>query len=75
MHFQVTENVIEHNDLPLKQPEPITEEQGHNVPNEGFNHQKIDKQNVENPKDKTNGVEDNAEENKKMLMSYKKPCI
>ena len=57
MHLQVTENMIEHNDL---QPVPITEEQGKNVPNVGFNHQKIGEQNVESPKDTKNGIEDNA---------------
>ena len=68
LHVQVTGNVIMHNDLPLQQPESITEEPGHNVPNAGFNHQKVDEQNVENPKDTKNGVEDNA----KKIMSYKK---
>ena len=57
--MQVTENAIEHNDLPLQQPEPITQEPGHNVPNEGLNHQKVNEQNVENPKDTKNGAEDN----------------
>ena len=57
----MAENVIEHNDL---QPEPITEEQGHNVPNAGFNHLKTDEQNVENPKDTKNCVEDNTEKKK-----------
>ena len=67
MHLQVTENVIEHNDL---QPEPITEEQGNNVPNSGLNQQKIGEQNVENSKDTKNGDEDNAE--KKSQKSFKK---
>ena len=51
LHLQLTANVIEHNDLTLQQPEPITEEPGHNVPNAGFNHHKVDEQNVENLKD------------------------
>ena len=67
MHLQVTENVVKDNDL---QPEPITEEQGNNLPNTGFNHHKICEQNVENPKDTKNGFEDNAE--KKRQMSCKK---
>ena len=62
LDLQVTENMIEHNDL---QPELITEEQGHNVPNAGFNNQKIFEQNVENPKDTKNGVENNSEEKNK----------
>ena len=65
LYLQVTENVIEHNDLPFQQPETITEEQGHSVPNAGVHHQKIDEQNVENPKDTKNGFEVNAEDNKK----------
>ena len=67
MYFrlQVTENVIKHSDLPFKQPEPIIEEPGYNVLNAGFNHQKVDQQNVENSEDTKNDVEDNAEENLK----------
>ena len=53
--MQVTENVIEHRNVSLQQPE-----QGQNVPNKGLNHQKMDEQNVENPKDTKNGVENNS---------------
>ena len=67
----MTENVTEHNDLPLQQLEPITEEHGQNITNAGFNHQKIDVQNVETPKDAKNGVKDNASEDKKLKISYK----
>ena len=65
LHLQVTENVIKQNDLPLKQLELITEEPCYNVSKAGFNHQKVDEQNVENSKDIKNSAEDNAEENKK----------
>ena len=50
----------------LQQPEPITEEPGHNVLIAGFKHQTVDEQNVENPKDTKNDFEDYAEENKKI---------
>ena len=52
--------MIEHIDLPLQQPEPVTEEPGQNVPNAGFNYQKVDKQNVKNPKDTKNEIEDDV---------------
>ena len=42
-----------------------------NFPNAGFNHQKVDEQNVEDPKDTKNGAEDNAEENKKCKWAIK----
>ena len=64
-HLQVTENGIEPYGLPLQQPEPITEEPGHNVLNAGFNHPKVDDKNVEHSKDTKNGVKDNAEEKNK----------
>ena len=69
----MTENVIECNDLHLQQPEPITEEQGHNAPNAGFNHQRIEEQNVENPK-KQQIVLKIIRRRRKMQINYKKQC-
>ena len=65
--MQVTRNLIEGNNLPLKRQELITEEQGNAVSNTDFNLQGRDEEDVENPEDSNNVANLNKLSKKKIV--------